>query len=76
MTLLALSALFVAALLWREHAMQRERREWTRERGGLLNRIKPETAQHVPDGPEPETFQSPALDDDEAWRKLREQVTS
>jgi hypothetical protein len=65
--LVLLTSLFLAAWLWREHTFQMERGSWTRERGLLLNRIKPETAQHVDvpdDGPGP---QPPAWDDSAEW---------
>ena len=67
MTLLVLTGLFLVAWLIREHTFGVERREWTRERGLLLNRIKPETAQDPEgpdDGPGP---QPPAWDDSEAY---------
>lgn len=66
--LAALAALLYLLISERlDHAEQR--REWSRERSVLLNRIKPETSQ--PDPGEPQ-FPSPAgvvPDDDEAfWR--------
>lgn len=60
----------VAGFLLERHLMRldvrEERREWARERGQLLNRIKPESAQAPLDGPDLETFQAP-VSDEEWW---------
>lgn len=62
--MIELACLLTLALLfaWREHTLIKERRDWADERAGLLNRIKPETAQatRLPEDietpqPEPET---------------------
>jgi septum formation inhibitor-activating ATPase MinD len=44
-------------------AREQERKDWTRERQLLLNRIKPETAQYV----EPETVHAPQAVDKDFW---------
>lgn len=62
----------IAVLLWREHMIQAERRRWEHERGVLLNRIKPETAQVIQTGTEPPMFQPPALGDSDAWWDMQE----
>jgi primase-polymerase (primpol)-like protein len=65
----------VAGFLLERHFQARafadERKGWTRERSELLNRIKPETAQPVDNGPV-ETPEQPAFDDDAGYWKLRE----
>lgn len=47
--------------------IREERREWTRERSELLNRIKPETAQVV-DFPTEERDVQPPTTDQDWWR--------
>jgi septum formation inhibitor-activating ATPase MinD len=53
-------------------AREQERKDWTRERQLLLNRIKPETAQYV----EPETVHAPQavdlFDDADYWESKEE----
>lgn len=53
-------------------AHTRERREWWVERGVLLNRIKPETAQHVPTGDPVSAPPAVGFDDDDAYWKTGE----
>ena len=45
--------------------------EWARERSQLLNRIKPETAQVAPGGPEWPSPKGIVPDDDESFWKAR-----
>ena len=47
-----------------------EREEWRRERGVLLNRIKPETAQAF-DGEALPSLPAVGFDDDAAWWRAR-----
>jgi hypothetical protein len=70
---LIIAAALLACLLWRENAMQKERQAWTRERGVLLNRIKPETAQSM-DAPSDTDDPQPAAWDasDQWWEQLEE----
>lgn len=73
MTLIVL-AVIVAAFIVERRLMvadQRSReREWANERGRLLDRIKPETAQPLLHGPDPETFQPP-VDDESYWEATK-----
>lgn len=66
LTIIAVS--LVAALLWRERQMQAERDSWARERGLLLNRIKPETAQLVVEDDDGEDLPQPPSSSEE-WQE-------
>lgn len=50
-----------------------ERKEWTRERQTLLNRIKPETSQYVaPDVVQPQPEAVSMFDDEDFWESKDE----
>jgi hypothetical protein len=49
-------------------AHETERREWRRERGVLLNRIKPETAQPVDDQPLGPVLAVDEFSDEDYWK--------
>jgi hypothetical protein len=77
--LIVLAVALVAVLVTNQRAMallnaarESERKEWTKERQLLLNRIKPETAQYVA----PETIHAPPavsmFDDEEYWESKEE----
>jgi hypothetical protein len=72
---LALLILFVVAWIARERFFDNERKTWARERGLLLNRIKPETAQPVDDSP-PESFNTLPFDGPDADETYWENVSN
>jgi hypothetical protein len=55
-------------------AREQERKEWTRERQVLLNRIKPETAQYVESDEPIHAPQAVSMFDDEEFWESKEEL--